>query len=92
VVGYSYRDGYWGQHAFLYSDGTMLDLNTLLAPEYAGWDLTSANGINDNGWIIGGARGPDGLDHAFLLTPEPGTIMLLAFGGMMLRRRSRRQF
>ena len=45
IVGYSYlADG--GQHAFLYDDGTMLDLNSLI-PANSGWDLLEAYGIND---------------------------------------------
>ncbi len=40
------------QHAFLYSNGTMTDLNTLIS-QSSGWTLEDARDINDNGWIVG---------------------------------------
>jgi hypothetical protein len=47
-------------------------------------------GINDNGLIIGLAQDPLhwNLGKAYLLTPipEPCTLVLLALGGMMLRK------
>ena len=38
--------------AYLWRDGTMIDLNTLLAPN-SGWDLYTAQFINDAGQIVG---------------------------------------
>jgi probable HAF family extracellular repeat protein len=69
-----------GIHAFLCSDGQMLDLNNLIDPAL-GVTLDNATGINDNGQIVA-----NGDDHAYLLTPvavpEPGTLTL--FGGLLL--------
>ena len=47
-------------HAFLYADGTMTDLGTL------GGDSSTANGINDNGQVVGGSHISSGATHAFL--------------------------
>lgn len=66
IVGWSLDAG--GQRrAFLYANGTMVDLNTLLEAE-SGWVLLSATAINDAGQITG--EGQFGGDvRAFLLTP-----------------------
>jgi probable HAF family extracellular repeat protein len=61
--------GSTGTGAFLYSDGVMTDLNTLIPPD-SGLFLYTAYGINDAGQIVGGATGPDHHTHAFLLTPD----------------------
>jgi probable HAF family extracellular repeat protein len=54
--------------AFLYKGGRMIDLNTLLAPGSAVWQLISAVSINNKGDIVGYGR--IGFDtHALLLTP-----------------------
>ena len=51
VVGYSITGG--GQsHAFLWQNGTIADLNTLL-PTNSGWELFDALLINDSGRIVG---------------------------------------
>ncbi len=78
------------QRAFLYSDGKMVDLNTLIRQDNQRtmWTLLSAQGINNNGQIIGlGLR--DGAYSAFLLTPtaespEPGGLALMGLGGIAL--------
>ncbi|WP_445367592.1 DUF3466 family protein [Methylomonas sp. BW4-1] len=59
--GYSY-------HAFTTRDGVMTDLNLLIAEGGAGWELLSADGINDNGQIVGMGMF-NGLQRAYLLTP-----------------------
>ena len=55
------------QHAFLYSNGTLYDLTRQLV-NGSGWQLVSANAINNAGQIVG-----TGIiqqqQHAFLLTP-----------------------
>jgi probable HAF family extracellular repeat protein len=87
IVGRSYfLDGNNGlSHAFLYSNGHMIDLNTLL-PTNSGWELQSATGINDAGLIVGYGINPAGETHAFLLhppasvVPEPGAAALLLVG------------
>lgn len=57
-------------HAFLWENGQLTDLNTLIAPD-SGWILTAATAINDNGDIVGsGLLG--GQVHGFLLTA--GTV------------------
>lgn len=55
-------------HAFLYRDGTMYDLNTVLSSELEGVVLTTAYGITDSGQIVGGAT-VDQHSHAFMLSP-----------------------
>jgi probable HAF family extracellular repeat protein len=65
VVGNSYTASN-KVHAFLYSGGGMMDLNSILSPA-SGWELSSANAINDAGQIVGfGVH--DGQEHAFLLS------------------------
>ncbi len=55
--------------AFIWQDGVLTDLNTLI-PSESGWVLKIATGINSNGQITGtGSVG--GRTGAFLLTPIP---------------------
>ena len=85
------------QHAFVYRNGTMTDLNSLL-PAGTGWTLTVASDINTSGQIVGyGTYG--GVRTAFLLNPvltelpEPSSASLLLLGGVLgwvSRRRRRR--
>jgi probable HAF family extracellular repeat protein len=55
-------------HAFLYSQGTMTDLNNLI-PADSGWVLKFATAINDNGAIVGWGFNAKTKGGAFLLTP-----------------------
>ena len=55
-----------GAYAFLYSNGTIQDLNSLLVGFPSGDQLEYAYGINDAGQIVGQASW-----GAFLLTPFP---------------------
>jgi probable HAF family extracellular repeat protein len=55
------------QHAFLYTDGTMVDLNSLIAPN-SGLTLSLAYAINNEGQIVGMAYNSSGYEQAFLLT------------------------
>jgi probable HAF family extracellular repeat protein len=62
------RSGYGSKNIpFVYIDGTMTDLTTLIPAE---WSLKSVAGINDAGEIVGVASlGKNGALHAVLLTP-----------------------
>ena len=61
-------------HAFLYTDGTMYDLN-LLVTGLAGTVLNGATGINDSGQIAAAACSPSLICQAFRLDPlPPGTV------------------
>ena len=65
-------------HAFVYADGAMTDLNSLIDPASA-WTLEEANAIDDLDEIVGWGTNASGQQHGFLLTPvpEPSTITLL---------------
>lgn len=79
IVGLSQRsDG--KDAAFVYENGHMTELNTLI-PEYSGWMLSAAYGINDLGQIVGHGT-YNGYSSAFLLTPvpEPSSIFALLCG------------
>jgi probable HAF family extracellular repeat protein len=52
VVGYGEITAGGGDHAWLWQNGIMTDLNALI-PSNSGWVLTSANGINNNQQIVG---------------------------------------
>ena len=56
------------QHAVLWKNNKLIDLNSLLPPN-SGWLLTQANGINNRGQFVGGGI-YRGKPHAFLLTPR----------------------
>ncbi|MCL2639470.1 MAG: PEP-CTERM sorting domain-containing protein [Phycisphaerales bacterium] len=88
----------YDMRAFLYTDGQMIDLNSLIDPA-SGWILQTAFGINDAGQIVGNGLF-DGQYHAFLLTPtangfdlssvpEPATLPVLALATIALVRRRR---
>lgn len=55
------------EHPFLYDDGVITDLNSLLPPG-SGWELIAAFDINDRGQIVGYGRRNDHF-RAFLLSP-----------------------
>jgi probable HAF family extracellular repeat protein len=55
-------------HAFRYSDGGMVDLNSLL-PAGSGWELLSANAINNRNEIVGQGRFSGEL-RAYKLSPS----------------------
>lgn len=72
VVGKSQSLG--GQHAFLWTpSGGMTDLNTVTDKTTPTFVLEEANGISDNGHIVGdGFDTAEGTRRAFLLTPGRG--------------------
>lgn len=80
----------FGGAAFLYENGNQFNLNSLLVNP-AGWTLLSAEGINEQGQIIGFGTF-NGQTRAFLLNPipEPATASLALLSMLTLMRRSRR--
>ncbi|MFZ1545620.1 MAG: PEP-CTERM sorting domain-containing protein [Candidatus Nitrotoga sp.] len=77
------------QHATLWNGTTATDLNSFLdaATISAGWELATADDINDNGWIVGIALNKlTGVRHGYLLSdtiaavPEPATYTMLLAG------------
>ena len=66
-------------------------LVTDLGLDLTGWTLTRALSISDDGLtIVGEGRNPNGFNEAWIATiPEPATLSLLAFGGLLLLRRKR---
>ena len=99
VVGWS-DNASGAQFATIWQGNTAVNLNRFLTPAevQAGWVLTSARDINDNGWIVGNASNTKtGANDAFLLevspVPEPETAsMLLAGAGLLcMALRGRRQ-
>lgn len=72
VVGWSTTRGGL-QRAFIYTNGTMSNLNSASivnadGTTWTGWTLIEADGINDRGQIVGRAQGPSGVE-IFALTP-----------------------
>jgi MYXO-CTERM domain-containing protein len=104
---YTANGTFIGPRALLWrADGSMIDLNSLLSPADANfWTFFDARGISDTNWVGGSAEyDPDGaagpkpsysrgyLIDASSVVPEPGSIGLLASGGVtLLRRRTGRR-
>ncbi|TKJ37243.1 hypothetical protein CEE37_14110 [candidate division LCP-89 bacterium B3_LCP] len=63
-------------HAFVWEDGVMTDLNTLI-PSGSGWTLKSASDINNAGQIVCWGEAPNGQYHGCLLTPNPCMMITL---------------
>jgi probable HAF family extracellular repeat protein len=79
-------------HACLFDatgQGNNIDLNTLIDPS-SGWILKEASCINNNGWIVGYGT-YNGIDQAFLLTPEPASALIMAVGAVIAASRRRRR-
>ena len=86
------------QSALLWNSATSeaIDLNSFLdaAAVSAGWHLSSAKDINNNGWIVGNADNSITSEGtAFLLTPVPEpqsyALMLAGLGALALAARRR---
>jgi len=77
----------YGKAAFLYEDGIIVELNSLLE-QGSGWDLLYANSINESGWIAGTGK-LNGQSVGYVMTPEPTTIAILGLGALILRRKRR---
>lgn len=88
IVGMAQNNlGYWRATLFDPTGaGNNIDLNSLIDPS-SGWNLWRPYSINNNGWIVGRGINPDGFDHAFLLIPEPATLLLFGIGAILLRKR-----
>ena len=76
VVGSANTTGDAAVHAFLYTDGTMLDLNDLI-PAGSGFVLTRAVGINDVGQIVASGRNSGFMFHVFRLDPVNVALNIL---------------
>jgi probable HAF family extracellular repeat protein len=70
--------GWSAGRAYIYEDGVVTDLNTLI-PAGSGLTLYAATGINNAGQIVGYAFG-GGRSHAFLLTPVPAGTPTVSIG------------
>src|SRR5579872_4657360 len=68
IVGYSWSEDANNPEAFVYSDGLLQDLNSLI-PGGSGWQLLEAYGINASGDITGIGL-LNGQPTAFLLEPD----------------------
>jgi len=96
VVGYSTFDGtIESRHGFLYTEGQLLDINSLIDPA-PGLTVSLAVGINDAGQILGFACRPDACAPVRLdplgppPVPEPAAVAMLLGGlaaGAAWRRR-----
>lgn len=67
IVGFVETEGV--TRAFLYKDGSVVDLSNLPDIRAAGWTLESATAINSSGQIAGVGINRSGQRHVFLLTP-----------------------
>jgi probable HAF family extracellular repeat protein len=97
VVGHS-ETGTRVIHAFVWENGVMTDLNSLVTLP-TGWVLSDAIDINDNGDIVGWGRNAQGTQSAFLLeaidqpppaVPLPAMLVPGAVLGTYVISRSRR--
>lgn len=84
-----------GWSAFVYSDGHMQDLNSLISSGGSGFTVDTATDINDLGQIVGYGYA-NGVSHAFLLTPlatvpVPAAAWLMGSGLLALISVARRK-
>jgi probable HAF family extracellular repeat protein len=100
VVGWS-QTASGAQHAFLYSNGTMQDLN-LLIPPLSGITLISGVGIDSAGDIVAYGTNSSGQTNEYFLTPlavpapEPSTLAIWGLitavaAGRMAKRNARKE-
>ena len=89
-----------GTDAFLFSNGVMTDLNSLISPG-SSFTLHRAASISNTGFIVGYGTNSAGQQDAFLLTPNTSPVpeasttvslgLLLGFGGFILAMRRPRR-
>lgn len=79
IVGVSFSDFFFDNpRAFIYENGSMTALNSLIGSASANWDISSTGGINDRGEIAAQANvvsngSVTAVAHAVLLVPcDPG--------------------
>ncbi|HYL76601.1 MAG TPA: PEP-CTERM sorting domain-containing protein [Bryobacteraceae bacterium] len=94
VVGYSDMAGGGNPHGFIWTNGAMADLNSLIGTG-SGWELTQGYGINNTGQIVGEGL-YNGQSRAFRLDPigptsipEPASWLLLGIGLLCIAKRIR---
>lgn len=79
VIGRMRRDGAFRDEGFIYTDGELMLLTSLVVD--AGWDIHEVWDINDDGVIIAqGCRGADCTYVQLTPVPEPSAGALLAAG------------
>jgi probable HAF family extracellular repeat protein len=80
IVGYSRVDAST-DHAFIWENGTMTDLNDFIAPS-SGWELVVAYGINERSQIVGWGVKDGEPYYAYFLClpccPDSGTTQIFA--------------
>ena len=79
-------------HGYLWHDGQFYDLNDI-ASAGAGNVFATAEGINDQGQIVGLYKTPSGIYGGYLLTPvpEPAGVAGMVIGAALLTRRGSRR-
>ncbi len=80
IVGSSYLSNNSTLHAFIYMNGVMTDLNSLL-PLTSGWTISSAYGMNDSGDIVGLGT-LNGSTYAVILDPVLSVISNVTAGNV----------
>ncbi len=92
VIGFCESNVGSGLFPYLYEDGVMLDLNTLLVGAN-GWHIAEANAMDQRWRDRQALAAPDGTGHAVLLTPIPepigATVASVVLGVVSLRRTRR---
>jgi hypothetical protein len=100
VVGFVENNSTDLRQAFIWKEGwpAMRLLQDVLMERYDftelnGWSLTKAYAISDDGiTIVGRGYSPQHADEAWraVMLPEPGTLCLLALGGLAMLKRKRK--
>ncbi len=101
VVGSCFSSDFSADAAFVFSGGTMKDLNSLIVPG-SSFYLDNASGISDTGFITGLGSDGNGNQYGFLLTPinapvpeasttvSLGLLLALGMGGMVVAARRKK--